>query len=692
MPIHLNRFRNLTEANPDIRVTVKSGGNDLQVQKGGFLNRLVQFFKGPKNLEQSNKATAYAFYEALRGEFGESIATSTVKDLKGYRVLKGSIQFDGHEAITPKMLKAGLQIAGTLRQRVSREPSVMNLGWKKPNPVFDIAKAEAIFNDSKISRKWKNAQTQLIKTRPDDLRLLIQYRQYVVGNIVDEIKDIYPGFESQSVGSTALTSDYDITFKPLRGGSSSDGSQIPAVAAFNRRFKEIFSQESGVVFDTNVYAHDYETGQIFTGRGNVLDTALKEDQHVAALLKLRKGTSAEEWLQLQDSTVSKLRSEASSGLKGAQLLKRFEEADALYALGVAHTLSQLSLNHSVEIPQVSVQELSAQAQALLKPLEGKPAYEQVLAQFTGPIALQKLEEENPDAVLAVRNRLYETGLAELQKLNERLREHPDSTEIHAAQQHQISLCLFYAAEAYHTEGAISHVVGAMQSKSAISLDVNQLAFSMLEQVGDAQFHTHGHKPLSDAAWISQASKYLGRVFDAIERLGSGSQPSAVKQFGSDLQSTLLGEKNPYTKSLNAGEVVLLLNLLGQSVKRNAIDIKDLVMAQKIAELLQKANERLIPPQVRSELELALAAFNRAQASGSRAPSYEIRNTAYAQEAESGLGELFQTKNPEVQSLQTRKDLLTSRIQDELINAYVPPNAVDLKRYFQALPNTQLFGL
>lgn len=692
MPIHLNRFRNFAESSPDARIAIKSDGSNIQVQSNGFSQRLARFFSGKRELERSNKATALAFYNALRDEFGEAIAFDAVKGLKGYQMEKNGLAFQGAYSITPQTIKSGIQIASALKARISQQPSVLNLGWKKPNPEFDIARAESIFNDPKISRNWKNAQKQLLKSNPDDLRLLIQYRQYVVGNIVDEVKSLHPGFESQSVGSTALTSDYDITFKPQRGGASHGGASIAAVGAFNKRFKEIFSQESGVVFDTNVYAHDYETGQVFTGRGNVLDAALKEDQHVAALLKLRKGISVEEWIQLQDSSIAKLSSEGSSKIEVAQLLKRFEEADAIYALGVAHTLNELDQNLSIKTPHVSIQELSAQAQALLKPLEGKPAYEQVLAQFTGPIALQKLEEENPDAVLAVRNRLYEAGLAELQRLNEGLRENPDSTQIHAAQQHQISLCLFYAAEAYHTEGAITHVVGVMQGKNAISLDANQLAFSMLEQIGDAQFHTHGLKTTSEAAWISQASKYLGRVFDAIERLNGDSQSGAVKQFGSELHSILLGEGNPYAKTLNAGEVVLLLNLLGQSVKRNAIDIKDQAMAEQISGILQKANERLIPPQVKSELELALTAFNKAQANGTRAPSYEIKNASYAQQAESGLSELFQAENSEMQPFQNRKDLFTNRIQAELINAYVPLEAGELKRYFQALPNTQLFGL
>ncbi len=138
-------------------------------------------------------------------------------------------------------------------------------------------------------------------------------------------------------------------------------------------------------------------------------------------------------------------------------------------------------------------------------------------------------------------------------------------------------------------------------------------------------------------------------------------------------------------------MVLLLSLLGQSVKRNAIDIKNEDMANQIRSLLQKSNQQVISKQVRHEIEQALLVFKKAQANGQGIVPYEIQNPEYARFAENGLAELFQTKNTDAVPFQSRKDLFTERIQAELINAYVPREASDLKRYFQALPNTQLFG-
>lgn len=691
MPVHLNRFRSFVESSPDARISIQADGSHLQVQKNGFFRRLTQFFSSKGNLAESNKATALAFYSALRDEFGEVIASQAVKDLKGYQIKNNGLEFQGSCSITPRTIKAGIQIACALRQRVSSQPSVLNLGWKEPNPSFDIAKAESIFNESKISQNWKNAQKHLLNSRPDDLKLLIQYRQYVVDSIVRELQEAHPGFKANSVGSTALTSDYDITFQSEHQDAVLDGASSAAVSAFNKRFKEIFLKESGVVFDTNVYAHNYETGQVFMGEKNLLVTALKEDQHVAALLKLRKGISPDQWLKLQDDSIAKLGAKGVSELEKSQLLKRFEEADAIYALGVAHTLAELAKNPALKVTEVSVQKLSVQAQESLQGLEGTPSYTEVLAQFTGPIALQKLEDDNPDAVLQIRNRLYEMGLAELNSINTLLLDNPNSTALHAAQQHQISLCLFYAAEAYHTEGAITHVVEAMQAKRDVQLDSSQLCFSILEQIGDAQLHAHDSYSTTGAKWISQAAKYLGRVFDAMERLGSGNQSTATNLFATELQSILLGSENPYINTFTSGDLALLLNLLGQSVKRNAIDIKDEAVAKQITGILQKANDRIIPAQVRGEIELALTAFNRAQASDLPPAPYEIKNTSYATEAESGLAELFQTTNSAIPSFIERKDALTARVQEEVISAHVPAELEDVRRYFQALPNTQLFG-
>ena len=54
-------------------------------------------------------------------------------------------------------------------------------------------------------------------------------------------------FKIYSVGSTSLSSDYDIT---LYG---SNDEKIKVITEFQKRFKEIFGDDSSVVFDTNIY-------------------------------------------------------------------------------------------------------------------------------------------------------------------------------------------------------------------------------------------------------------------------------------------------------------------------------------------------------------------------------------------------------------------------------------------------------
>jgi hypothetical protein len=186
------------------------------------------------------------------------------------------------------------------------------------------------------------------------------------------------------------------------------------------------------------------------------------------------------------------------------------------------------------------------------------------------------------------------------------------------------------------------------------------------------------------------SQESGVVFDT-NVYAHSTQSELVNRYGATLQAILLVAENPYCNTFEPNELALLLNLLGQSVKRNAIDIPDEIMAQKISMLLQKASDSIVPPGIRKEIGLALSAFARAREKGEANIPYEITSPLYALEAQEALTDLFQTNNSTLPLLEERVGQLVARVQEELIHAYVPPDLVDLRRYFQALPNTQLLG-
>ncbi|EDO29524.1 predicted protein [Nematostella vectensis] len=88
---------------------------------------------------------------------------------------------------------------------------------------------------------------------------------------------------------------------------------------------------------------------------------------------------------------------------------------------------------------------------------------------------------------------------------------------------QVSLALIYAAEAYHTRGAIRHVVGVTQMKNQDienSLTLWDFWTSMLENWGDSikEHHHCTSDNINVEACLVKMSKYLWRLFLAMDKI------------------------------------------------------------------------------------------------------------------------------------------------------------------------------
>lgn len=85
----------------------------------------------------------------------------------------------------------------------------------------------------------------------------------------------------------------------------------------------------------------------------------------------------------------------------------------------------------------------------------------------------------------------------------------------------LAKALLYAAEAYHTRGAIRHVVQGMQMNAITTcqyytpLSTYDLWVSMIENWGEAnkEYQHCGNIPVADC--LMKMSKYLSRMFDAM---------------------------------------------------------------------------------------------------------------------------------------------------------------------------------
>ena len=79
----------------------------------------------------------------------------------------------------------------------------------------------------------------------------------------------------------------------------------------------------------------------------------------------------------------------------------------------------------------------------------------------------------------------------------------------------------YAAEAYHSRGAVRHVVGKDAYKDQrIELNLIDLWCSMIENWGDSlkEFEKATTSGISASATLIKASKYLYRTWDSINRI------------------------------------------------------------------------------------------------------------------------------------------------------------------------------
>lgn len=109
-------------------------------------------------------------------------------------------------------------------------------------------------NDKNIKVKltWENIK-ELESTETKELFWL--FRKLIVDTILRQLllklNISSDTFKIYSVGSTSLSSDYDITLY----GSNDD--KVLIITEFQKRFKNIFGDDSSIVFDTNIYGKSY---------------------------------------------------------------------------------------------------------------------------------------------------------------------------------------------------------------------------------------------------------------------------------------------------------------------------------------------------------------------------------------------------------------------------------------------------
>ncbi len=145
---------------------------------------------------------------------------------------------------------------------------------------------------------------------------------------------------AKSVGSSNLSSDYDITLSTKTGS----GAEIAAIKKFNAACKSEFGVPPGFLFDTNLYAKDFlkvEDNLLSTGPEKVSDDGViadveeflaedQSDQDVGALTKQRQYLGEEAWEGYKKGILDAIRDAGQKQAAAAQ----FEEAETLYVIKV----------------------------------------------------------------------------------------------------------------------------------------------------------------------------------------------------------------------------------------------------------------------------------------------------------------------------------------------------------------------
>lgn len=379
----------------------------------------------------------------------------------------------------------------------------------------------------------KDRQIKLAgKDRPfsdDDMWKLVQYRGKVVNDVIDKLRQKYPTLIASASGSEDIESDIDIAF-----ATPNSGDDVKAAKEFNVAIKKRFKKPPGRVFDVNIYPRDYRAlrGDSFKPGYNVdkiEDVGIDEpeseesaklskiDQDVATLLKQRRFLDEDQFNDMLDELLSKAPDKETRD----RIEMQYEEGEDIYLLTSIEKIEKIrgevKLNESTDKHAAELKKMLAELDGL-KDKPGKDAL--VKTQRLVPRILNLFEEAFPDETMDVTDALYLDKMGSLREDQEEIRtlkqpgdpheHHKDKQcdEVHQGQEHEEWLMerlnglevkvkkdmftnIIFANEAIMSQGALNHVVGALQAKTddekqaaVKKLSASDLMQSVNEQVAD----------------------------------------------------------------------------------------------------------------------------------------------------------------------------------------------------------------
>ena len=473
------------------------------------------------------------------------------------------------------------------------------------------------------------------------------YRKAIVDGLIGEACSKFGLAEKGkgwvAVGSTNLESDYDLSV--MEHGEKADDWEI--VDWFNKQFQQRFGTQPGIMFDTNLYATAPTRAKLSddpqTRTEKAMAAMARSGQDVGALMKQRRFMSWEEYEDMMNTVLDEMERAKTPPEIIRATRTQFEEADGHYQLAQARTLERSETVLADMIRDLEKQEEQGsdtqRAKKLreLKALQAdqarlKSAAENAKGAEQAKLMLERAEmlDGAEDLMLAVNNAIYVEAVKESRKVEELARKaaadierlekeleelsskepktEEDNTRIEKAKKeleearvdvearaarskNLFTDAVFFANEAYHTDGPFKHIVEATQAVSSDvarkydeehgkgawkaledknkkdelvgkemkkrrdALSMHDCLQSFNEQLGDfiKDLHHHANDQSEDlpGTGFFRSSKYLDRLIDAVALL----EQKATGGLGVKLPGKLATLED-YRKALGEGLLAL----------------------------------------------------------------------------------------------------------------------------------------
>lgn len=475
--------------------------------------------------------------ERIDGEIANALRAERERNKEELKQLKEQIQASQDEPEVARAIAMEIFRNTSEAEKLGVDPGV---NARKPfteEGDWTAQRCEAVF----VQYDWfalkkcrKNRKIVLDKAEmtftDDDMWKLVQYRGKVVNEVIDSLRTKYSTLIAKASGSEDVESDIDITF-----ATPGSGDDVKAAQEFNAEIKRRFKKPPGRVFDVNIYPRDYGAiKESFKPDYNVdalVDEGIDEpddagaikvskiDQDVATLLKQRRFLDQERF----DAMLDELIEQAPDDMK-EKIRKQYEEGEDIYFLTSVEKVEKIRKQVDIDsVPEGKHKTELLEHLTELDSLQGEGGVDAAArAQFLVPVILDLFEELCPADTMDVTDALYLEKMGSLRQDQDSIRklknetaateeQHPGQTceqAGHTAETHdawrkkllnsleikvkkEMFTNIIFANEAIMSQGALKHVVEALQARSHAEkieklgkLKAEDLMQSVNEQVAD----------------------------------------------------------------------------------------------------------------------------------------------------------------------------------------------------------------